>query len=138
MHQDRPPRPHSLSMFFPAYNDGGTIASLVIRAVQVASRLQLAVRANDTVCRLGGDEFVLLLNQLTSPDEHLDILKRATTALCEPVVLKSGAVVQVSTSVGVAIFPRHSTRADELIRLADHAMYGAKKAGRNRIVTYEP
>jgi glycosyltransferase involved in cell wall biosynthesis len=39
MHQDRPPRPDSLSMFFPAYNDGGTIASLVIRAVQVASRL---------------------------------------------------------------------------------------------------
>ena len=39
MHQDRPPRPHSLSMFFPAYNDGGTIAGLVIRAVQVASRL---------------------------------------------------------------------------------------------------
>jgi glycosyltransferase involved in cell wall biosynthesis len=39
MHQDRAPRPPSLSMFFPAYNDGGTIASLVIRAVQVASRL---------------------------------------------------------------------------------------------------
>ncbi|MSO45190.1 MAG: glycosyltransferase family 2 protein [Acidobacteria bacterium] len=39
MHQDRSPRPHSLSMFFPAYNDEGTIASLVIRAVQVASRL---------------------------------------------------------------------------------------------------
>ena len=39
MHQDRSPRPHSLSIFFPAYNDGGTIASLVIRAVQVASRL---------------------------------------------------------------------------------------------------
>jgi len=103
--------------------------------LQVANRLQLAVRANDTVCRLGGDEFVLLLNQLTRPDEYLDILKRATSALCEPVVLKSGAVVQVSTSVGVAIFLRHSTRADELIRLADHAMYDAKKAGRNRIVT---
>lgn len=103
--------------------------------VQVASRLQLAVRANDTVCRLGGDEFVLLLNQLSKPDEHLDILKRAITALCQPVVLKSGVVVQVTTSVGVSIFPRHSIRADELIRLADHAMYDAKKAGRHRIVT---
>src|SRR5918997_1565639 len=39
MQHDRSPRPPSLSMFFPAYNDGGTIASLVIRAVQVASRL---------------------------------------------------------------------------------------------------
>jgi diguanylate cyclase (GGDEF)-like protein len=54
------------------------------------------------------------------------------------VVLKSGAVVQVTTSVGVAIFPRHSLRADELIRLADHAMYDAKKAGRNRVVTHQP
>jgi diguanylate cyclase (GGDEF)-like protein len=103
--------------------------------VQVASRLLLAVRANDTVCRLGGDEFVLLLTQLTRPDEHLDILKRATAALCEPVVLKSGAVVQITTSVGVAIFPRHSVLGDELIGLADHAMYDAKKAGRHRIVT---
>ena len=39
MQRERSPRPHSLSMFFPAYNDGGTIASLVIRAVQVATRL---------------------------------------------------------------------------------------------------
>ncbi len=105
--------------------------------VQVASRLLLAVRANDTVCRLGGDEFVLLLTQLTRPDEHLDILKRATAALCEPVVLKSGAVVQITTSVGVAIFPRHSVLGDELIGLADHAMYDAKKAGRNHIVTFQ-
>lgn len=103
--------------------------------VQVANRLLLAVRANDTVCRLGGDEFVLLLTQLTRPDEHLDILKRATAALCEPVVLKSGAVVQITTSVGVALFPRHSVLGDELMGLADHAMYDAKKAGRNRIVT---
>ena len=44
-------------------------------------------------------------------------------------------VVRVSTSVGVAIFPRHSVLADELMGLADHAMYDAKKAGRNRIVT---
>jgi len=105
---------------------------------EVAARLLQAVRANDSVCRLGGDEFVLLLNQLTRPDEHLDILKRATTALCQPVVLSSGAVVQVTTSVGVSFFPRHTVDTTELIRLADHAMYEAKKAGRNRIVTYEP
>lgn len=105
---------------------------------EVAARLLQTVRANDSVCRLGGDEFVLLLNQLTRPDEHLDILKRATTALCQPVVLSSGAVVQVTTSVGVSFFPRHTVDTTELIRLADHAMYEAKKAGRNRIVTYEP
>ncbi len=120
---------------FKAINDlhGHEAGDELLR--QVAARLLHAVRGNDTVSRLGGDEFVLLLNQLTRPDEHLDILKRATTALCQPVVLKSGAVVQVSTSVGVAIFPRHNMDGDELMGLADHAMYDAKKAGRNRIVT---
>lgn len=103
--------------------------------VQVASRLLLAVRANDTVSRLGGDEFVLLLNHLSQPEEHLEILKRTIASLCQPVVLSSGAVVQVTTSVGVSFFPRHTDDTTELIRLADHAMYDAKKAGRNRIVT---
>jgi len=123
---------------FKAINDlhGHEAGDELLR--QVAARLQLAVRANDTVCRLGGDEFVLLLNQLSQPEEHLEILKRATAALCQPVVLSSAAVVQVTTSVGVSFFPRHSVDNTELIRLADHAMYDAKKAGRNCIVTYEP
>jgi diguanylate cyclase (GGDEF)-like protein len=123
---------------FKAINDlhGHDAGDELLR--QVAARLQLAVRANDTVCRLGGDEFVLMLNQLTRPDEHLEVLRRATSALCQPVVLKSGAVVDVTTSVGVAFCPRHSIDTDDLIRLADHAMYDAKKAGRNRIVTCQP
>jgi diguanylate cyclase (GGDEF)-like protein/PAS domain S-box-containing protein len=123
---------------FKAVNDlhGHEAGDELLR--EVAARLLQAVRGNDTVSRLGGDEFVLLLNHLSQPEEHLEILKRATTALSQPVVLSSGAVVQVTTSVGVSFFPRHTVDTAELIRLADHAMYDAKKAGRNRIVTFQP
>jgi len=72
---------------FKAVNDlhGHEAGDELLR--QVAARLLQAVRANDTVSRLGGDEFVLLLNHLSQPEEHLEILKRATAALCQPVVL---------------------------------------------------
>lgn len=99
----------------------------------IANRLQDCMRGNDTVARLGGDEFVLLLTYLKSEEECAQVLGRVLDLIQMPVELGSAGVGQVSASVGVAFFPGHSQDADLLMKLADDAMYQAKRAGKNAI-----
>ena len=104
--------------------------------LEVTKRMQAAVRANDTVGRLGGDEFVLLLTDFDNVDDYLLVLQRVLAALNLPIVLNDIAEVTVGASIGVALYPVDSSDADTLLRHADHAMYHAKKSGRNRICLY--
>ena len=97
----------------------------------VARRLLQAVRAEDTVSRLGGDEFVIVLRNVGSREE-LDALvhQRLIPAIRAPMVVESHSL-NVSCSVGGALFPEDATEQDELMRRADAAMYEAKAAGRD-------
>jgi diguanylate cyclase (GGDEF)-like protein/PAS domain S-box-containing protein len=103
--------------------------------VEVARRLQLAVRAVDTVARLGGDEFVIMLPAIgdagaSAPSAAaLEVANKVLRALAFPVAL-AGAEVHVSGSVGVAFSPDHGVTASDLMKNADAAMYRAKAAGR--------
>jgi diguanylate cyclase (GGDEF)-like protein/PAS domain S-box-containing protein len=96
---------------------------------EVARRLQAAVRANDTVARLGGDEFVMLITPIMNLAECEPILRRALASVREPIRLPSGDVVQVSTSMGVVLYPKHGRQPSQLLALADAAMYEAKNSG---------
>lgn len=96
---------------------------------EVARRLQAAVRANDTVARLGGDEFVMLITPIMNLAECEPILRRALASVREPIELPSGEVVQVSTSMGVVLYPKHGRQPSQLLALADAAMYEAKNSG---------
>jgi len=96
---------------------------------EVARRLQAAVRANDTVARLGGDEFVMLITPIMNLTECEPILRRALASVREPIELPSGEVVQVSTSMGVVLYPKHGRQPSQLLALADAAMYEAKNSG---------
>lgn len=96
---------------------------------EVARRLQAAVRANDTVARLGGDEFVMLITPIMNLAECEPILRRALASVREPIRLPSGEVVQVSTSMGVVLYPKHGRQPSQLLALADAAMYEAKNSG---------
>ena len=84
------------------------------------------------VARLGGDEF-LMLACLGAPDQtHLDALcDRVYQQVLTPVSV-DGADLKVSGSVGLALFPRDAGTGDDLIRVADVAMYSAKQHGRRR------
>jgi diguanylate cyclase (GGDEF)-like protein/PAS domain S-box-containing protein len=97
----------------------------------VARRLTLAVRAEDTVCRLGGDEFVVIMRHVAGREE-LDVAvnQRLIPALRQTTVVE-GNTLNVSCSVGVAMFPDDASEQSELLRLADAAMYEAKSAGRD-------
>ena len=104
--------------------------------VQVAERLRAAIRAEDTVARLGGDEFVVLLADLRTVEECELALQRIIDALAVPYRV-AALTLTVSASIGVAFYPFDDAEPDMLLRLADHAMYQAKQAGRNRFRFYE-
>jgi diguanylate cyclase (GGDEF)-like protein/PAS domain S-box-containing protein len=109
--------------------------------VELAQRLRGALRGNaawaDTVARLGGDEFVLLLRAHTIDEAKLAV-ERVLRVVAEPYRLDAGAPVQVSASVGATVYPLDRNDADTLLRHADHAMYGAKQAGRNGYLFFDP
>lgn len=118
---------------FKAVNDnhGHDAGDVLLR--EVAHRISDGIRTADMAARLGGDEFVLLLNDLARVEDAMPVLERLLQALRRAVSLPNGANAHVSASIGVAAFPDHAQEADELMRLADQAMYIAKHAGKNCI-----
>lgn len=101
-----------------------------------AQRLRDTVGPAVTVARLGGDEFVVMLTQLAGQSQAgLATIERILGALSRPYRIGASEVF-LSASVGVASFPADGRTADELLRKADTAMYGAKEAGRGQALFY--
>ena len=103
--------------------------------VKLADRLRrsLRTRANgdDLVARIGGDEFVLLLRTATT-EEGVQAVERMLRQVHLPFALDvSEAPVYITASIGATVYPLDLADAETLLRHADHAMYGAKQAGRN-------
>jgi diguanylate cyclase (GGDEF)-like protein len=93
---------------------------------QIGSRLRGALRERDEIARLGGDEFAVLVDApRTKTGDVGEIGRRVRDTLTAPFEV-AGLSLQVRASAGVAVFPEHGTTADELLRLADIAMYQAK------------
>lgn len=105
--------------------------------MELASRLRTAVRGGDTVARLGGDEFVLLL-RARSIEETGMALERVLDHIAQPYALGAPAPWRLTASIGATVYPIDRSDADTLLRHADHAMYGAKQAGRNRVLFFDP
>jgi diguanylate cyclase (GGDEF)-like protein/PAS domain S-box-containing protein len=100
--------------------------------IEVAERLKGCVRSGDTIARLGGDEFVMVLLGFDRAVDSEHILDRILGSLAAPFSV-DGNTVTISASVGVALCPDDAGNdLDSLLRHADHAMYVAKQAGRNR------
>ncbi len=97
----------------------------------IAGRMEEALRQGDTISRLGGDEFVAVLSDLSSEEECTPILERLLLASSEPVVIHD-TIIQVSSSIGVTLYPRDGVDAEQLLRHADLAMYQSKQSGKNR------
>jgi diguanylate cyclase (GGDEF)-like protein len=95
---------------------------------QIGPRLSSVLREGDVMARLGGDEFGILLPDLPSPETVLTIVHRLLVALEEPVAVE-GLALGISGSIGIAMFPEHSSDAESLLRRADVAMYASKESG---------
>ena len=114
---------------FKPVNDafGHHMGDLLLR--DVALRLREDLRSQDTLARIGGDEFVLLV-QLAEPDDALRLAARQV-GLIGRTFRVTEHDLQISASVGIALYPGNGQSAEELLMNADAAMYHAKGAGKN-------
>lgn len=97
--------------------------------VLVAERLKEASRDSDVAGRLGGDEFLIVLREIPSADMAMRAAERICEALCDTFEL-SGGKVELGASIGVACSHDGAVTAEDLVKLADAAMYRSKEQGR--------
>ncbi|PAS98324.1 MAG: diguanylate cyclase [Candidatus Dactylopiibacterium carminicum] len=101
--------------------------------VEAVNRLQTCIRASDAVARLGGDEFVVLLCGIKHAEAIAETVERILRSASEPYTIDE-IIVVTTISVGIAVYPDELAQdPDTLIRNADHAMYEAKRSGKNRM-----
>ncbi len=99
--------------------------------IEVSTRIWTHLRDEDTLCRLGGDEFMALVPNLENPVEDLKvIIERVIGSLQAPFDL-GGREINVTSSLGIAIYPDDGRNVSSLMSNADMAMYEAKRSGRN-------
>ena len=97
----------------------------------VGNRIVGCVRAEDTVARLGGDEFVVILADLPKDSDGVTrVLQAIRASLSQPIGLGT-RVVEITSSMGIASFPRDAPTVDALLANAEAAMYRAKDVGRD-------
>jgi diguanylate cyclase (GGDEF)-like protein/PAS domain S-box-containing protein len=121
---------------FKYINDsmGHSIGDKLLQSV--AQRLQACIREGDTVSRIGGDEFIVLLREVNEA-EVTAVADKLLNTLATPFNL-SGQEVSTYASVGIAMYPKHATDVDVLMKNADAAMYNAKENGRNNYKFFTP
>jgi diguanylate cyclase (GGDEF)-like protein len=98
--------------------------------IAVSQRMTEALREGDTLARIGGDEFVAVLIDLEQPSDCHPVLERLLQAASQVINIED-ITLQVSSSIGVSIYPETATQVDLLLRQADQAMYTAKEKGKN-------
>jgi len=103
----------------------------------VAERLAESARDMDTVARVGGDEFIFILNNIDHADNAILVAHKILEALSEPIVI-SGNSCLVGCSIGISIFPDDTDCQETLVKMADDAMYIAKKTGSNNYQFFNP
>lgn len=96
----------------------------------VAQRLMDSIRDSDTVARVGGDEFILVLDNIESERNAVQVADKIIAALSEPFDLK-GQQCRVGASIGITLFPDADVDPVKLVKQADEAMYLAKQSGKN-------
>lgn len=96
---------------------------------EVSLRLREDLRGQDTLARIGGDEFVLLV-QLSEPDDAMSLAARQVSLIARAFRVAEHDL-QISASVGIALYPGNGQTAHELLMNADAAMYHAKGTGKN-------
>lgn len=115
---------------FKEINDslGHDVGDMIL--IHVAKTLLLATRKSDTVARFGGDEFIILVDDIEEEKNLEYIASKLIKAIQQPMRVRN-LDLNVTTSIGISLFPHHGTDFNQLIKNADLALYVAKAEGRN-------
>jgi diguanylate cyclase (GGDEF)-like protein len=108
---------------------------------QMGFRFAALMRTEDTLARLGGDEFLVVLPAIEDRDAAPAVATAVAMRLIEAAgggTMINGQAVQVTASVGIALYPADGKNVEELMKNADAAMYDAKETGRARYRFYAP
>jgi diguanylate cyclase (GGDEF)-like protein len=103
--------------------------------VQLAARLRTSVRGSDTVARYGGDEFVILAGELDRVEDASMVAEKVADMIGVPLSVQGG-LERVTCSIGISVFPDDAEEGEELIALADRAMYATKTGKGKRYAFY--
>lgn len=116
---------------FKQINDsfGHAVGDLLLK--EAAARMRGAVRDTDTVYRRSGDEFIILLQGIKEVENTLYVAEKIHNTLNKPFDIE-GKKLDISCSIGIALYPEHGTDSLTLAINADSAMYQAKAAGRSQ------
>ena len=123
---------------FKAINDtwGHAAGDAVLK--EVASRMRGSTRSSDTVARLGGDEFLVLLPEIEGAKSAATVAQKLLASMKATKFAVAGQELNVTFSVGGAVFPDHAGNVDELLARADAALYRAKRTGKDRFEIFTP
>jgi diguanylate cyclase (GGDEF)-like protein/PAS domain S-box-containing protein len=105
--------------------------------IDVANRIRRCIGEEHILARIGGDEFTLLLRNIRSEEEALDVARGILNSFQEPVSLMEHDV-RITSSIGISLYPDHGCTANVMMKQADTAMYQAKSEGRNNVQVYRP
>lgn len=121
---------------FKKINDsyGHDAGDQVLKAL--ANTLSEQSRRGDFACRYGGEEFVIVMPNITKHTAY-ERAKKLRLRLNSLKIPYEGHELTTTISMGIACYPKNGETRQELLRAADRAMYGAKKAGRDHILTYD-
>ncbi len=120
---------------FKDINDqhGHSVGDEVLKAC--CNRMLGSIRGSDSVGRIGGDEFVILLDHVGDTEGILEIAKKIQEAIALP-VNHHGIKLNISVSIGIAVFPDDAKDDGNLLNRADLAMYQAKQSGGSSICLF--
>lgn len=116
-------------------NLGHQAGDYVLR--RIVELMQPLLPAQAVAARLGGDEFAILLRSEQAETDAADLARRVCSIFDKPFMIDS-ASVRLSSSIGIALYPRHADTARDLLQKADMAMYRKKRDGKNGALLYDP
>ena len=123
---------------FKRVNDtwGHDVGDVVLQAT--AKAIQSTLRRGDMCARMGGEEFLIICPNTTSAEGALGVAERIRTAIAENEIVSGAFEGAITASLGVALGDEHVDSIDTLLKMADEAVYSAKKNGRDCVVLASP